>query len=129
MKKTVLSCLAIAALALTACDEQSDTNEESPEPVAEAESELLDASKLYQVGNLSRPSTVFNPAEALTLANISGTQVGSEGFVPIEKLGSSLLRARSTHWEVLRRPATGDLQVVGREELWSPPDEDPSIDP
>lgn len=129
MKTTIVTCLAFAALSLAACTDETDTPEDPTEPIAEARAEIVDASRIHPLGPMQRPTAVFDPVAALTLSNIAGTQVGSEGLVATATLGSSLQRARSASWEVFRRPATGDLQVVGREELWTPPVEDPSVDP
>ena len=129
MKTTSTICFAFATLALIGCVEPLDTADEPSEEVADSQSALIDSSKLYPLGDLGRPSNAFSPSQALTLPNISSTQLGGEALSPIGVLGSSLQQLQSAHWAVSRRPATGDLQVVGREELWTPPKVNPTLDP
>lgn len=125
---------ALAALALAGCtgqlapeDDTADALEEAA--IGEASSALIDASALYPIGNLGRPQNLFNPATALTNANIAGTQVGSEGFTPMGTLGSSTEHYQTAHYRILKRAGEGSLQIVEREDLWTPPEENPNIHP
>jgi hypothetical protein len=127
--KTSTICFALATLILTGCVEPLDTADERSEDVAESQSALIDSTKLYPLGDLGRPTNVFTPGQALALSNISSTQIGGEPLSPVGMLGSNLQQLQSAHWAVSRRLATGDLQVVGREELWSPPHLNPTLDP
>lgn len=131
----ITSCLfaALTALALAGCQADPGTDEETPAPAgeetAEASSALLDASSLYQIGNLGRPATLFNPQAGLTNGNVASTQLGGQALTFMGLLGAGTERLQSTSFRVMRRLSEGDLQIVTREEQWTAPVENPQIQP
>lgn len=138
MKTTSSFLAALTALALSGCQVDPGTGEEAPEDprepsaeevVGEAHSSVIDSSSLFQIGNLGRPQTLFNPATGLTSANLSNTQLGDETLTFVDTLGTTAEQLQSTHFRVIRRTIEGGLQIVGREEQWTSPVENPNVQP
>lgn len=133
MKTTSSFLVALTALALSGCqpgpgDESTpDTEDPAGEVVGAASSAVIDSSSLYQIGNLSRPSALFDPQAGLANTSISSAQIGGEALTFVDMLGSAAEQLQSTHFRVIRRTAEGGLQIVGREEQWTAPVENTNV--